>query len=291
MHLVCFGLGYTASVIARVAAAGGADITGTRRAPEAIAGLAAAGWRGLVFDGDTPGPGVADELATATHVLVSPAPDADGCPVLRQHRADILEAPNIGWIGYLSTVGVYGDHSGAWIDETSATKPVSERSRRRVLAENQWLEVAPHLPQARIQIFRLAGIYGPGRSAVDDLIAGTARRIVKPGQVFNRIHVDDIALTVSAAMSGRGTSAIYNVTDDEPAPPQDVVAYAADLMGLPVPPEIPIEAAGLSPMGLSFYGECKRVSNARLKAELVPALTYPSYREGMRGLAMARTGR
>ena len=284
MRLFVFGLGYSARAVAR--ACGGA-VTGTSSSAEGVARLRAAGFEALLYDGRRPGEGIAAALAEATHILVSPAPDADGCPVLRWHRDDILAAPALRWIGYLSTVGVYGDHGGAWIDETADLRPVSERSRRRVLAEGQWLELQARLPRAQIQMFRLAGIYGPGRSVVDDLAEATARRIVKPGQVFNRIHVDDIARVVAAAMSGRGKSSVYNVTDDEPAPPQDVVAFAAGLMGVAVPPEIPIEAAGLSPMGLSFYGECKRVSNARIRAELVPALGYPTYREGMAALVAA----
>ncbi len=286
-HLFCFGLGYSASAVARRAARAGTHITGTSSRADGVARIAAP-WRGLLYDGRGPGAGVADALREATHVLVSPAPDADGDPVLRWHADDLAAAPRLAWIGYLSTVGVYGDHDGAWIDEATGTRPVSERSRRRVLAEQAWLSFAARVPQARVQVFRLAGIYGPGRSAIDDLREGTARRIIKPGQVFNRIHVDDIAHAVTAAMAGgidgRGRSDIYNVTDDEPAPPQDVVAYAAGLLGLPVPPDIPFERAGLSPMGLSFYGECKRVANRRLKTELVPSLLYPTYREGLRGI-------
>lgn len=285
--LFCFGLGYSARALAHRLTREGWDITGTSSRADGVGRIEAAGWRGHLYDGRAPGAGIAAALADVTHILVSPAPDAEGDPVLRWHAADIAAAPRLRWIGYLSTVGVYGDHDGAWVDETTPRRPASERSRRRVLAEQAWLHFAECVPQAQVQVFRLAGIYGPGRSAIDDLREGTARRIVKPGQVFNRIHVDDIAHVLAAAMSGRGRSAIYNVTDDEPAPAQDVVAFGAELLGLPVPPEIPIEKAGLGPMGVSFYGECKRVGNARLKAELVSELLYPSYREGLRAIAQS----
>jgi nucleoside-diphosphate-sugar epimerase len=191
------------------------------------------------------------------------------------------------WIGYLSTIGVYGDHQGRWVDETTPVSPGSQRSRQRVVAETAWLDFAARSGK-RMQIFRLAGIYGPGRSAIDNLRDGTARRIVKRAQVFNRIHVDDIAGTLAAAIGKLDAQyTIYNVTDDEPAPPQDVVAYAASLLNLPVPPDIPFERAPLSPMGLSFYAENKRVSNARIKADLGVVLQCPTYREGMAGIVKA----
>ena len=292
--LFCFGLGYSASALARRLAREDWAVAGTSSRAEGVARIAAAqpATQVLLFDGHRPGEGVAAALGQATHVLVSPAPDGDGDPVLRCHAADLAAAPGLRWIGYLSTVGVYGDHDGAWVDEATAPRPVSERSRRRVAAEAAWLAFADRVPSAQVQVFRLAGIYGPGRSAIDDLADGTARRIVKPGQVFNRIHVDDIAHVVAAAMTGRGRAGgVYNVTDDEPAPPQDVVAHAAELMGLAPPPDVPFAQAGLSPMGLSFYGECKRVSNRRLKTELVPELLYPSYREGLRAVLAARRAR
>jgi nucleoside-diphosphate-sugar epimerase len=198
--------------------------------------------------------------------------------------ADLHAAWSLAWIGYLSTVGVYGDRQGGWVDETSETQPISPRSRRRLAAEEAWCAFGAHTNR-RVQIFRLAGIYGPGRSAIDRLQEGTARRIVKAGQVFNRIHVDDIAAVLRAAIAGNGTQQVYNVTDDEPAPPQDVIAFAADLMRLPPPPEIAFQEADLSPMAASFYADNKRVSNARLREDLGVQLKFPSYREGLRAIA------
>ena len=203
--------------------------------------------------------------------------------VLRHFRDELAALPDLAWVGYLSTVGVYGDWQGQWVDETSPTRPTSERSLRRVLAEKAWLGFGSETGR-RVEIFRLSGIYGPGRSVIDNLRAGTARRIVKPGQVFNRIHVDDIAQVLAAAIDTPAGHTIYNVSDDEPAPPQDVVAYAAELLGLPIPPDIPFERAGLTGMAASFWAESKRVSNARMKTALGVTLAYPTYREGLRAI-------
>jgi nucleoside-diphosphate-sugar epimerase len=187
------------------------------------------------------------------------------------------------WIGYLSTIGVYGDTGGQWVDEQTLPHPGSERARRRLVAESDWAAFA-RAHAKPVQIFRLGGIYGPGRSAVDDLRDGTARRIVKPGQVFNRIHVEDIALVLAAAAAGRGSHTLYNVVDDEPAPPQDVVACAARLMGIAPPPEIAFDDAPLTPMGRSFYMANRRIRNRRLHDDLGVTLTFPSYREGLAGI-------
>jgi nucleoside-diphosphate-sugar epimerase len=293
-HLLCFGFGFSARALARRLAGlatGGWRITGTSTSAEGVERIRAAGFEAALFDGSAPSPEAAAALATATHVLVSAPPgeaaEGDGGdPVLRRHRGDLVQAARLQWIGYLSTIGVYGNHDGAWVDESTPVTPGSVRSRRRVAAEDAWLEVASE-NLALVRIFRLAGIYGPGRSAVDNLRDGSARRIIKPGQVFNRIHVDDIALVVHAEMEGRARHAIYNVTDNEPAPPQDVVAFAAGLLGLPVPPDIPFAEANLSPMGVSFYGENKRVSNALIRSALGVTLAYPTYREGMAGIIKA----
>ncbi len=284
IDLFCFGLGFSAKALAR-RAAGRSDIriTGTSRSPEGAARIANDGHTGLVFDGLAPSAEVAEALQTATHVIVSISPEEAGDPVLAHHSADLAGAPNLKWIGYLSTVGVYGDQDGRWVDETVPVQPNSERSKRRVLAEDAWLAFGAETGK-RVQVFRLAGIYGPGRSAIDNLQAGTARRIVKPGQIFNRIHADDIALVLEAAMSGRGSFDIYNVSDNEPAPPQDVVAFAAGLMGIPPPPEIAFEDANLSPMGRSFYSERKRVANTRIREDLGVELSCPTYREGMQSV-------
>lgn len=287
-HLFCFGLGYSALALARRLARQGWHVSGTARTREGADKIAGEGFTAFVFDGTAPGPGVADALKSATHVLVSVPPGADGDPVLAHHGADLAAAPSLAWIGYLSTVGVYGDHRGGWVDETMAPTPVSQRSRQRLAAEEEWLARGEH-GRLRVQVFRLSGIYGPGRSAFDRLRSGNAHRIVKPGQVFNRIHVEDIARVLAATIAGRGSFAVYNVTDDEPGPPQDVIAYAAELLQMPPPPEIALEDADLSPMARSFYGENKRVSNARLHHDIGIDLKYPTYRQGLQALLAHRS--
>jgi nucleoside-diphosphate-sugar epimerase len=282
-HLFCFGLGYSARALARRLQRAGWRVGGTARTQAGADALAAEGFDACVFDGSSPGPGVAEAAAKATHILVSVPPDPEGDPVLRHHIEDLASASALAWVGYLSTIGVYGDRGGAWVDETTPLNPTSERSRRRVEAEEAWLALGKRAG-ARVAIFRLAGIYGPGRSAFQRLREGTAQRIVKPGQVFNRIHVEDIAAALSASIGGAGTFQVYNVTDDEPAPPQDVIAFAADLLQMPPPPAIALEDANLSPMAASFYGENKRISNARLRTDLAVALKFPSYREGLRAI-------
>jgi nucleoside-diphosphate-sugar epimerase len=286
-HLLCVGMGYSARALARRLGTLDWRITGSATSAAGCARVLAQGWEAALFDGTSPSADLALAISNATHLVVSAAPGTDGDPLLRQHAEAIATAPNLAWVGYLSTVGVYGDHQGQWVDEDTTLKPVSQRSRQRVTAETAWSEFAASAKK-RLQIFRLAGIYGPGRSAIDNLRDGSARRIIKPNQMFNRIHVDDIANVLDAAIDAPPSKhSIFNVTDDEPAPPQDVVAYAAKLLGLPVPPDIPFEQAPLSPMGLSFYGENKRVSNARLKADLGVTLLYPTYREGMAAIAKA----
>ncbi len=284
-ELFCFGLGYSAEALARRVKAAGGRVSGTTRAAEGIAHIRDAGFDGLLFDGTAAGAGVAAALARATHVLVSIAPDAVGDPVLRHHGADLACAPHLAWIGYLSTIGVYGDTGGAWVDEATAPRPNSARTALRIVAETAWADLG-RASGRTVQIFRLGGIYGPGRSALDDLAAGTARRIVKPGQVFNRIYVEDIATVLAAAMTGRGRHGLYTVTDDEPAPPQDVIAFAAKLLGVVPPPELPFVTADLSPMARSFYSANRRVRNQRIKDDLGVSLAAPSYREGLR-LALA----
>lgn len=282
-RLLCFGLGYSARTLARRVSAQGWRIDGTTRSQAGAEALGKEGFNALVFDGTAQVPAVSEALRSATHVLVSAPPDADGDPVLRRHRDDLAAAPDLQWVGYLSTVGVYGDHQGAWVDEATPVNPKSQRSRQRVHAEGEWLSFAADTGK-RVQVFRLSGIYGPGRSAIDKLRAGKARAIVKPDQVFNRIHVEDIANVLEACIEGRGAQAIYNVTDDEPSPPQDVIAHAAELLNVPAPPEIAFDDAQLSPMAASFYGENKRVSNARLREDLRLTLDFPSYREGLRAI-------
>lgn len=285
-HMLFLGLGYSAARLAPRLAADGWRISGTARTPAGAAALAASGWEGLVFDGASPSPGVRASLATATHVLASVPPEPTGDPALIHHGLDLAAAPRLGWIGYFSTVGVYGDHAGGWVDEATPCHPVASRARNRLAAEAAWCDLAAATGKAAT-VLRLPGIYGPGRSAIDAIRAGTARRIVKPGQVFNRIHVEDIAGAVLAAIAlpTGAPPEILNLTDDEPAPPQDVVAFAAGFLGLPAPPEVDFAAADLSPMARSFYGDCKRVSNRRMTSRLGVRLSYPTYRQGLAALA------
>ena len=282
MRLFCFGYGYSAEALARRLSPRLAELAGTRTNPEppteAGAVLAA-------YKGDGPSPAVKSLLAGTTHLLVSIPPDLEGDAVLRDFADDIAALPRLEWVGYLSTVGVYGDAKGAWVDESSPVRPFTERSLRRAEAERAWLDFGASAGR-RVEVFRLAGIYGPGRSVIDNLRAGTARRIVKPGQVFNRIHVDDIGRVLAAAIDKDTGHRVYNVSDDEPAPPEDVVAYAAELLGLPVPKSLPFEAAGLSGVAASFWSECKRVRNDRIRRDLGVELLYPTYREGLRALAV-----
>ncbi|WP_296742994.1 SDR family oxidoreductase [Mesorhizobium sp.] len=269
-----FGAGYSGKAFAR-GNEQGASIMGTTRSPEKFEALRGAGIQPVHFEGSLTAE-IGEALRHTTHMIVSVAPDEAGDPVLNA-VGDAIRAnmPALEWIGYLSTVGVYGDHGGAWVDETAECKPVSKRSVMRVAAEREWLELGQETDHA-VAVLRLSGIYGPGRNALVNLEEGTARRLVKPGQVFNRIHCDDIAGALWH-LADRNLGGIFNVTDDEPAPPQDVVAYAARLMGIEPPPEIPFETAQLSPMARSFYGENKRVANAAIKAAGYP-FRYPNYR-------------
>jgi nucleoside-diphosphate-sugar epimerase len=281
LRLFVFGVGYSSRAFIERVRERFDWIGGTTRSEEKAEALRQTGVEPFLFDGETPGDGIAAALTSATHVLVSIAPNETGDPVLDLHGDDIA-AGRPAWIGYLSTVGVYGNHDGAWVDEETPCKPASKRSFQRVAAEKAWLAFSERtgLP---VQIFRLSGIYGPGRNAFENFKKGKARRLVKPGQVFNRIHVADIAGALQAAMEKPSTR-IFNVTDDEPAPPQDVVAYAAELLGVEAPPEIRFESADLSPMARSFYGENKRVSNRRVKDELGYSFLYPDYRVALRDL-------
>lgn len=281
--LFCFGLGYTAGFLARALAAQGWRIAGTSRDAASCARLAADGFATQLFAPGCPLAALGATLRAVTHLLTSVPPDAEGDPVLAAHGADIAGLRQLEWVGYLSTTGVYGDRGGAWVDEGSALTPSGERGRRRVAAEAQWLDLHRRhgLP---VHIFRLAGIYGPGRSALDTVREGRARRIDKPGQVFSRIHVADIVATLRASMALPNPGAAYNVCDDDPAPPEAVIAYACALLGVAPPPLVPFDAAELTPMARSFYDDSKRVSNRRLKQELGVRLRYPSYKDGLKAL-------
>lgn len=286
MNILILGLGYSAGFFARAALAQGWEVTGTVRSAEKAAELSRQGIRTLVFGGFAVSSPLVKAVAEADAVLVSVQPAEDGDPALGPLRDALMAAPNLRWIGYLSTIGVYGDQGGAWIDEDTPPAPTNARTRQRVDIEEAWLQLGRDSGKP-VQIFRLSGIYGPDRNAITKLRSGTANRLIKPGQVFNRIHVDDIAGVLMASLGKPRQGAIYNVTDDEPGPPQDVITFAAELTGLEPPPEIPFEQAKLSPMAASFYGESKRVSNALVKRELGYAFRYPTYREALRALAAA----
>lgn len=271
-RLLCFGLGYTARAFVR------------RLGPEwSVAGTTRNG-DGLHFDRDRRLPASAFE--GVTHILVSIPPDAAGDPVFDRHAGAVAALNRLRWVGYLSTTGVYGTRDGGWVDETSELRPTSARGEHRVTAEAGWLDLWRR-QGVPAHIFRLAGIYGPGRSAFDALRAGAAKRIDSGNQVFSRIHVDDIASVLLASIAKPRPGAIYNVCDDEPAPPADVVVYAASLLGMEPPPLVPLIAADLSAMAKSFWADNKRVSNALIKQELGIALAYPNYRAGLAAILAA----
>lgn len=273
--LFSFGHGYTARALSRRLAPKGWRIVGTTRDAAEKDAIRAAGAEPLVWPGEAP------DLDGVTHLLISTAPTAKGDPVLAALRDEIAaRAGQFDWVGYLSTTAVYGDHGGAWVDETTPLSPLAARGRWRVMAEQQW-QAIPGLP---VHIFRLAGIYGPGRGPFSKLGKGGIRRIIKPGQVFSRIHVEDIAQVLAASMARPNPGSVYNVCDDEPVPPQDVIAYAAELQGLPLPPAVDFDKADLTPMARSFYSENKRVRNDRIKGELGVRLKYPNYRVGLEAL-------
>jgi nucleoside-diphosphate-sugar epimerase len=272
-QILIFGAGYSGKAFAR-ASTDAATILGTTRAAEKFEALRQAGIQPLLFDGALT-PEISDALEKTTHLVVSVAPEEAGDPVLNAARQAITKMPALEWIAYLSTVGVYGDHGGGWVDETAECRPLSKRSMLRVAAEQDWLKLGRDIGRP-VAILRLSGIYGPGRNALVNLENGTARRLVKPGQVFNRIHCDDIAGALWHLLKDI-SGGIFNVTDDLPAPPQDVVTYAAGLMGVTPPPEIPFETAQLSPMARSFYGENKRVANTAIKAAGY-RFRFPDYR-------------
>ena len=273
--LFSFGHGYSAKALTRLLLPDGWRITGTTRSADRAAALAETGVTPVVF------PGVPVDLDGVTHLLISAGPDAEGDPVLRVMGEEIAaRADQFDWVGYLSTTGVYGDHQGGWVDEATPLTPSTRRGQWRRQAEEAWRAV-PGLP---LHIFRLAGIYGPGRGPFAKVRAGTARRVIKPGQVFSRIHVDDIAQVLAASIARPNPGAAYNVCDDDPAPPQDVIGHAAALLGLPLPPAEPFETAEMTPMARSFYAESKKVRNDRIKSELGVTLRFPSYREGLAAL-------
>lgn len=289
-RLFCFGLGYSARHLAARLKSEGWQIAGTCRSGDASAALAEQDIETHRFDGTAPMHPLPAALVNASHILSAVPPGADGDPVLARHGADIAALETLEWAGYLSTTGVYGDRDGGWVDEESPRIPSGERGRRRVTAEDCWLDLwrAHHVP---VHLFRLAGIYGPGRNALETVRAGRARRIDKPGQVFSRIHVDDIAQILIASIANPDPGEAYNVCDDEAAPPQEVIAYACDLLGVEPPPLVPFEEAELSDMARSFYSDNKRVSNERIKRALGVRLQWPTYRDGLTALLDAPSPR
>ncbi|WP_340109866.1 SDR family oxidoreductase [Pikeienuella sp. HZG-20] len=268
--MLCAGSGYVAQALAARLLRRGWRVVGTTRDPARKPALAAMGIEPEIWP---PAPAAA---AGATHVLVSAPPDERGDPTLRAIGPALAANPGLKWVGYLSTTGVYGDHGGGWVDEASPLNPAPGRAERRAAAEAEWR--AAGLP---LHIFRIAGIYGPGRAPFERIRAGAARRIVKEGQVFSRIHRDDIAAALLASIERPSPGAVYNLSDDLPAPPEDVIAYAAELLGVAAPPAVRFEDAEMSPMARSFYAESRRVSNRRMREELGVRLAYPTYREGL----------
>jgi nucleoside-diphosphate-sugar epimerase len=275
--LLSLGHGYSARALARLLVPQGWRVIGTTRSAAKAEAFRAEGVKPLLWPGD-----LGAALSQATHILCSAAPDATGDPFLR--AAPQIAQSKAVWVGYLSTTGVYGDHDGGWVDETTPLTPQSDRGRQRVVAEDQWQ--ATGLP---VHIFRLAGIYGPGRGPFEKVRDGTARRIIKPGQVFSRIHVDDIAQVLEASIRHPNPGAAYNVCDDNPCPPEEVIAHAARLLGLPDPPAVPFAEVEptMTPMARGFYSESKRVRNDRIKNELGVRLRFPDYPQGLAALLKA----
>jgi nucleoside-diphosphate-sugar epimerase len=289
--LICFGLGYSAQHFVEIFGEKFDRIAGTVRGAERVSAVNAhpsGRLKALIFDGMVAAPDLQSAMSEVDAVLVSVPPDQNGDPVLRACGDALAHAQRLRAIVYLSTIGVYGDRGGAWVDEATPPQPGATRSRERLAAEQAWLDFGARQNIA-VAILRLAGIYGPGQNALVQIASGKARRIVKPGQVFNRIHVGDIAQAIDAAFA-RDASGIFNVADDEPTPPSDPIVFAAQLLGVAPPPEIPFEQAAptMSPMALSFWQECRRVKNGKLKRDLGVSLRYPTYREGLRGLYEAR---
>ncbi len=277
-----FGMGYSSQATARAIrdiVDADMEVFGTTRSRPRAGELVRAGIRSHAFDGRAPGLMLAGDLVRAKKVIVSIPPGTDGDPVLAHHRKELDQAGDLEWLCYFSSIGVYGNTNGAWIDETAPCAAETRRARQRVEVEELWRDYARGRNLA-LSIFRIAGIYGPGRSSLDKLRAGTAKRIVKPGQVFNRVHVDDIGRITALAMRSN-LSGTFNLSDDEPAPPQDLVTFAAGLAGIEPPKEVKFEQAELSDMARSFYGDNKRVSNAAIKKILGIELLYPTYREGL----------
>lgn len=283
-RLFCFGYGYTCDYLgyALQQLKSGWTISGTTRDPERRNELLARRIRTHLFDIDQPLEDPYDLLRGVTHVLISTPPDDDGDPAFLAHAREIAAMPNLEWLGYLSTTGVYGDRDGGYVDENSELRPNSKRGSRRLRAEQQWWSLFQSYG-VPLHIFRLSGIYGPGRSALDSVRAGVARRIHKPGQAFNRIHVEDIVQVLMASFTKPHPGGIYNLADDDPVPSHEVIKYACELLDIIPPPLIPYDEADMAPIARSFYQDNKRIKNDRIKKELGVTLKYPDFRAGLRG--------
>jgi nucleoside-diphosphate-sugar epimerase len=280
-HLFCFGYGYSCDYLGHaLMERGGWRVSGTTRSSERRETLRARGVQAHIFDSDHPLLDPLYILRDATHIVISTPPDDEGDPAFNIHGLDLTQCPNLKWVGYLSTNAVYGDRGGGQVDETSEIRPSSKRGSRRAKAESQWLSLLDHknLP---VHIFRLAGIYGPGRSALDSIRAGVARRINKPGHAFGRIHVEDIANVLMASMQHPAPGQIYNICDDMPAPSHEVIEYACKLLHRPPPPMVDFEDANLAPITRSFYMDNRRVQNRKIKSDLGVVLKYPDFKTGL----------
>ena len=280
--LLCFGIGYTARALSRLLLSSGEwKVIGTTRSPEKAASAEQIRIEPIIW----PGGDLAPEIESATHILMSIAPGECGDPVIETFGDEVVaSASRLKWAGYLSTTAVYGDRGGEWVDESIPLNPSTVRGERRVEAELAWSKLAKErgIP---LHIFRLAGIYGPGRGPLESLKSGRSRRIIKKNQIFNRIHVDDLANALALSIENPEPGETYNLCDDLPAPPQDVIEFAAELLGMELPESIPFEKADLTPMARSFYSESKRVSNAKIKRQIGLTLAYPDYMAGLSSLA------
>lgn len=280
-HVLFFGYGYCARELARSLRSEGWDLSGTCRGNEKRQAMESDGLRSWIFDRDHPLPAAA--LAGVTHVVASIPPDAQGDLVAQVHGDDLANLDGLIWAALLSTTGVYGDRGGAWVTEDSTLQPSNERSRQRVSAENEWMDLRSR-HRVPTHIFRIAGIYGPGRNPLDLVRSGRASRIVKSGLTLGRIHVADIAGALRASMTAPRPGNIYNLTDDEPVAPQDITTYACKLLGVAPPPEVSYDTADMPTIMREFYSDNKRVSNERIKNELGYELQYPNYRTGLEAL-------
>ncbi|MCK6417664.1 MAG: SDR family oxidoreductase [Alphaproteobacteria bacterium] len=286
--LFCFGYGYTCDYLGYALAQHDRDwvLAGTTRDSEKRMALRARGITAHIFDYEHPLADPYHALEGTTHLLISTPPDDAGDPSFNMHAEDVLQISTLRWLGYLSTTSVYGDRDGGIVDETSELRPTSKRGSRRMEAEQQWLSLC-HSHGLPVHIFRLAGIYGPGRSALDSVRAGVARRISKPGHAFGRVHVEDIVQTLMASFTRPQAGQVYNVVDDIPAPSHEVIEYACQLLGKPVPPLVNFEDANLAPITRSFYMDNRHTLNNKIKTELGVSLKYPNFRAGLEGCLAA----